>query len=146
MHSLNRISRLKPNPAINSTLIILYVWGVLDWCFSTLAVREYPQEKVEMKTNELDLVRPRDVDATEQSTPTKRCRLDHHRLSSSLDYMQIEAMINSNTQSVDDILVLMVQSGGYAHAQVVHFCIASGIPLSRMLRLDLMRLNKIQES
>jgi len=41
----------------------------------------------------------------------------------------------------DQILVQMVQSGNYSYDQVVQFCIQSGIPLSRMLRLDLMRLN-----
>lgn len=43
--------------------------------------------------------------------------------------------------SADQILVQMVQSGNYSYDQVVQFCIQSGIPLSRMLRLDLMRLN-----
>jgi hypothetical protein len=41
----------------------------------------------------------------------------------------------------DDILIDMIQSGQYSHTQVVQFCLSAGIPLSRMLRLDLMRLN-----
>ena len=45
------------------------------------------------------------------------------------------------TLSPDEILIQMVQSGCYSQEAVVHFCISSGIPLSRMLRLDLMRLS-----
>lgn len=48
--------------------------------------------------------------------------------------------ISSTTFSADDVLVQMVQSGNYSQDQVVEFCRSSGIPLSRMLRLDLMRL------
>jgi hypothetical protein len=65
---------------------------------------------------------------------------------------QVAPMHSSNTSnraatpSADDILVGMVQAGGYSHQQVVYFCISSGIPLSRMLRLDLMRLNKAQQN
>jgi hypothetical protein len=49
-------------------------------------------------------------------------------------------LLTNCTMSADDILVQMVKSGCYSHEQVVEFCISSGIPLSRMLRLDLMRL------
>lgn len=48
--------------------------------------------------------------------------------------------------SADDVLTQMVLSGGCSHDQVVQFCVSSGIPLSRMLRLDLMRLNRSQQS
>jgi len=46
------------------------------------------------------------------------------------------------TNNPDDILVSMVQSGNHTHDEVVQFCLQSGIPLSRMLRLDLMRLSR----
>lgn len=39
----------------------------------------------------------------------------------------------------DDILLEMIRSGNYSKEQVVEFCIQVDIPLSRMLRLDLMR-------
>jgi len=42
----------------------------------------------------------------------------------------------------DDILVAMVQSGNHTHDEVVQFCLQSGIPLSRMLRLDLIRVSR----
>jgi hypothetical protein len=45
------------------------------------------------------------------------------------------------TLSPDEILIQMVQSGCYSQDDVVNFCMSSGIPLSRMLRLDLMRLS-----
>ena len=51
------------------------------------------------------------------------------------------AAASSNTTNPDDILVAMVQSGNHTHDEVVQFCLQSGIPLSRMLRLDLMRLS-----
>lgn len=47
--------------------------------------------------------------------------------------------------SPDDILVQMVQSNQYSHDEVVQFCIQSGIPISRMLRLDLMRLKNTKK-
>jgi myosin-crossreactive antigen len=50
----------------------------------------------------------------------------------------------STSVSADDILVQMVQSGCYSHGQVVDFCIEAGIPISRMLRLDLMRLSNVK--
>jgi hypothetical protein len=66
---------------------------------------------------------------------------------SSLTQSSTEGSKRSSTiPSADDILVEMIQSGRYTHNQVVHFCLASGIPLSRMLRLDLMRLNKASDT
>ena len=47
---------------------------------------------------------------------------------------------NDAMPSADEILVQMVQNGCYTHEQVVDFCISSGIPLSRMLRMDLLRI------
>jgi len=41
----------------------------------------------------------------------------------------------------DEILVQMVQDGAHSQVEVIDFCILSGIPLSRALRLDLLRLN-----
>lgn len=38
---------------------------------------------------------------------------------------------------------MIIQSGATTFAQVVEFCQSAGIPLSRMLRLDLMR--KLQQ-
>lgn len=52
------------------------------------------------------------------------------------------AAASSNNTNPDDILVAMVQSGNHTHDEVVQFCLQSGIPLSRMLRLDLMRLSQ----
>lgn len=51
------------------------------------------------------------------------------------------ALSITTTLSPDEILIQMVQSGCYSQEDVVNFCISSGIPLSRMLRLDLMRLS-----
>jgi hypothetical protein len=41
----------------------------------------------------------------------------------------------------DTILQEMVTAGNYTQDEIIQFCIDSGIPLSRMLELDLMRLN-----
>ena len=54
------------------------------------------------------------------------------------------SLLSSRTVSADEILVQMIQSGSYSREQVVDFCIETGIPLSRMLRLDLMRLSNVQ--
>ena len=98
--------------------------------------------------------RERDA-ATEETPAAKRCRQQKANALASED-MQVDASINTqqaqHTSTVvpianaDDVLIQMVLSGGCSHDQVVQFCIASGIPLSRMLRLDLMRLNKYQQS
>jgi hypothetical protein len=85
------------------------------------------------------------LDGSDGAAPTKRVKHQPSATSSTAD-MQIETLINQHnstvTPSADDILVQMVQCGDYSHDQVVQFCISSGIPLSRMLRLDLMRLSK----
>lgn len=49
---------------------------------------------------------------------------------------------NARTMHPDDILKEMVRSGNYSQEHVVEFCIEMNIPLSRMLRLDLMRSTK----
>jgi hypothetical protein len=62
--------------------------------------------------------------------------------------MVVEMTLNTGTpagaavpSAPDNILIDMIQSGQYSRTQVVQFCLSAGIPLSRMLRLDLMRLN-----
>jgi hypothetical protein len=64
------------------------------------------------------------------------------------DDMVVEMTTNTGTpadaavpSAPDDVLIDMIQSGQYSRTQVVQFCLSAGIPLSRMLRLDLMRLN-----
>jgi hypothetical protein len=75
---------------------------------------------------------------------------DGHRqgtMSGSMDIPMADHCTNTSTGSTsittlspDEILIQMVQSGCYSQEEVVNFCISSGVPLSRMLRLDLMRL------
>jgi hypothetical protein len=43
----------------------------------------------------------------------------------------------------DTILQEMVTAGRYTPDEIIQFCLDTGIPLSRMLELDLMRLNRI---
>ena len=99
-----------------------------------------------------------DTDAsTMASTPKRLCldqntlekREDGHvesricRMDTSLDETDANGTTTRvaaiATPSPDEILIQMVQSGCHSHEDVVKFCISSGIPLSRMLRLDLMR-------
>jgi hypothetical protein len=42
----------------------------------------------------------------------------------------------------DTILQEMVTAGRYTPDEIIQFCLDAGIPLSRMLELDLMRLNR----
>jgi hypothetical protein len=42
----------------------------------------------------------------------------------------------------DTILQEMVTAGRYTPDEIIQFCLDTGIPLSRMLELDLMRLNR----
>ena len=84
------------------------------------------------------------------NTTKEKCEDDRsedkkYRMDTSMD--EIPVVTNEfscapmTTLSPDEILIQMVQSGCYTQEEVVNFCISSGIPLSRMLRLDLMRLN-----
>lgn len=66
------------------------------------------------------------------------------------DHMEIEAkpMCHKGMQPADTtgkpdkILKEMVAAGNYRQDEIVQFCLDSGIPLSRMFELDLMRLNR----
>jgi hypothetical protein len=50
-------------------------------------------------------------------------------------------IIKHNLQSQDEILIEMIQnSNAKTYNDIVQFCLSSGIPMSRMLRLDLIRL------
>jgi hypothetical protein len=46
-----------------------------------------------------------------------------------------------NLPSQDQILIDMIQhSGATSYSDIVQFCLSTGIPMSRMLQLDLMRI------
>jgi len=75
-------------------------------------------------------------------------RVKHQQqMASTMDAMDVSDDDPNNNarpkQNPDEILVQMVQTGNYSYDQVVQFCISSNIPLSRMLRLDLMRQGKM---
>uniref|UniRef100_A0A7S3P7U3 Uncharacterized protein n=1 Tax=Amphora coffeiformis TaxID=265554 RepID=A0A7S3P7U3_9STRA len=54
--------------------------------------------------------------------------------------MEASALQSAPIPSPDDVLVHMIQqSGAKTSAEVVEFCLATGIPLSRCFKLDLMR-------
>ena len=95
-------------------------------------------------------IRPVEAERSLAAAPSKRRR--QHEASRPIDgdTMDVDVTTTTTTTSIpyyrsnvgnsDETLIQMVQSGQYSHDQVVQFCIQSGIPLSRMLRLDLMRL------
>lgn len=95
-----------------------------------------------------------DTDLPSLAQTSKRQCLDHNALEKSendnvetkacsmdVTMVEIDTSTLVTTLSPDEILIQMVQSGCYSQEEVVNFCISSGIPLSRMLRLDLMRLS-----
>ncbi|GAX19008.1 hypothetical protein FisN_8Hh229 [Fistulifera solaris] len=55
--------------------------------------------------------------------------------------MEVETPLSeSSLLSQDDVLIEMIQqSGAQSYSEIVNFCVETGIPLSRMFRLDLMR-------
>lgn len=70
--------------------------------------------------------------------PAKRARRREFDETMSIEN---ELLSSSTLLSPDDILIQMIkQSGAKSYDEIVQFCLSSGIPLSRMLRLDLMRL------
>ena len=101
-----------------------------------------------------------DADSSILENTSKRQCLDHDtlekfevvnvesktiRMDVAMDEVDTASGCTSNpitTMPPDEILTQMVQSGCYSQEEVVNFCISSGIPLSRMLRLDLMRLSR----
>ena len=121
------------------------------------------QHDVEHNTSDVALSRCRSLDDTDASirmNTSKRQCIDHTTLSKrqdghsedkqcvmdvAMDDVDASGKANKNTTlttiSPDEILIQMVQSGCYSQDDVVNFCISTGIPLSRMLRLDLMRLS-----
>mmetsp|Transcript_4216 Transcript_4216/g.5549 ORF Transcript_4216/g.5549 Transcript_4216/m.5549 type:complete len:126 (+) Transcript_4216:194-571(+) len=59
--------------------------------------------------------------------------------------MEATRLETISVPSGDDILTQMIiQSGAKSCSEVVEFCRSSGIPVSRMLRLDLMRQLSLQ--
>ncbi|KAL7559723.1 hypothetical protein ACA910_003308 [Epithemia clementina (nom. ined.)] len=59
--------------------------------------------------------------------------------SSPIEY-DMHCLPSVKTPSPDEVLTQMiVQSGAKSYSEVVNFCMSTGIPISRMLRLDLMR-------
>lgn len=86
----------------------------------------------------------KDEDGEERSC--KRVKQQHQQFSTSTDAMEVEEEAITAAQKQlqqendpDKILIEMVRSGDCSYDEIVRFCISSGIPLSRMLRLDLMR-------
>jgi hypothetical protein len=77
---------------------------------------------------------------------TKRTRQQQQQQESDADAaMDVEssapaAETRVNFPTEDEVLIDMIrQSGAKSYEEVVEFCISAGIPLSRMLRLDLIR-------
>jgi hypothetical protein len=97
-----------------------------------------------------------DVDASKSCITSKRQRLDQVSASKNYkdkpiddisamdvsmeDYEKRDGCNTISNLSADEILVQMVQSACYSQEDVVNFCITTGIPISRMLRLDLIRV------
>jgi hypothetical protein len=56
-----------------------------------------------------------------------------------LDYCESTKQVHIPSQ--DEILIDMIkQSGAKSYDEITKFCLSTGIPMSRLLRLDLMRL------
>jgi hypothetical protein len=139
------------------------VWEVgvsCRWIFeNTLALRVafavpgYPQQLVGRTfcTMKIGSIRQRSDLEEEESymeSVAKRSKPpDTGKIWDDNDDMRVEMTTNTPAtgsavpSSPDDVLIDMIQSGQYSRTQVVQFCLSAGIPLSRMLRLDLMRLN-----
>lgn len=87
----------------------------------------------------------------EHDVYVKRPKLHVHGLGPDTD-MEIESATTivskssereGQRQTVDSDAILreMVATGSYNQDEIIQFCIDAGIPLSRMLELDLMRTN-----
>lgn len=76
----------------------------------------------------------------EQDNDGRKKRVKHEAHDANESLMQVEPILPPTRSNPDDILIEMMQCGNYNQHQIVSFCRQSGIPLSRMLKLDLMRI------
>lgn len=77
---------------------------------------------------------------TDKETSPKRMKTSDTYFSNDMD-VGLQRPTCAKKPTPDKILTEMIESGRYTQDQVIQYCIESGVPLSRMFRLDLMRAN-----
>ncbi|GAX15470.1 hypothetical protein FisN_8Lh229 [Fistulifera solaris] len=85
---------------------------------------------------------PRTVSDDEIMTAYPAAKRKRDSDDASRNTMEVETFlpVSESLLSQDEVLIEMIQqSGAQSYADIVNFCVKTGIPLSRMFRLDLMR-------